>query len=176
MRPRFAAMSVVACVLVQACATILNPGQSRTVPEQDRSVKVARISLKRVPPGLKIYDGDRQVPIWEEDQDNHDSMARICVLRGGSPGDCASRVYFPVIELDRSVPHTLRLINDAGDEATVTVRAHMHWRWVWYNCVWGVFMPVGWVVDASSGRWTYFGRSLDVQHAFEQSSRQASTR
>jgi len=81
---------------------------------------------------------------------------------------CEHLIYFPMVELDRSVPHTLRLVL-AGREATVTVRASMHWQWIWFNGVWMAGAPIGWAVDAASGSMSYFN-DLDVERAFRQAS------
>ncbi len=175
------------CVMLGGCATMANRGKVRTAPDptSGRSVRVARVELKNVGSGnegllhfllpgeLTVYEGSTQLPIFSEDSANNDNRWRARCRLGASDqatrGACDRAIFYPYLELDKRVPHTLRLVRSNGSEATVTVRAGTRILWFWANGIWGPAAPLGWVVDAMSGKWTYFG-SLDVDRAFRQAS------
>jgi hypothetical protein len=154
------------CVLLAGCATMSNPGRVHTVVSPEGlHVKVASLYLKGTNGHLDIYEGNRRLEIREGTGD-HESWVRMCRAANnfGDGGACEDAIFFPMLELDRGVPHTLRMVHN-GQEATVTVEAHMHWGWIWANGVWFAAAPIGWAVDAASGDWSYFSE-LDVARTF----------
>lgn len=63
--------------------------------------------------------------------------------------------------LAHGVDHRLRFV-DGTREATFNVKTHMHLRWIWFNGFLGPAFPLGLVVDAATGKWSYFSGPLDV--------------
>jgi len=168
------------------CATMANRGHTRLqqAPDGDRTIRTARLYLKfhnkvdkkshkaTLPPAIDVYEGGRRLAVID-DSAHRDFWLDMCRLAqaGGDPTfsqvDCDNVIFEPMLELDRAVPHTLRLVWGAR-EATITVHASMPWQWIWLNGVWGVAAPIGWAVDAASGGMSYFS-ALDIDRLFSQS-------
>lgn len=179
MRKILKLLVVGASALLGACATMVNPGKTRMVEPMTGGphVKVGRLKLEHAPRirfrdgaggretwGLDVYDGNTRLQIMDESDDAlRDRMCRVGLTLIDTV--CTHTILYPYVELNRAVPHTLRLVSAAG-AATVTVRARVHFQWIWFNAIWGVAMPIGWAVDAASGSWQYFG-NLDVADTYE---------
>jgi len=170
-------LAVGVCALLTGCATVTNPGKSRSVEADGGShVKMARLQLKHTGPVLAVYNGT--TPLQIRDAANHEEHVSACRLFADNPlGDppgmvtvssnCMNSILSPYVELPKSGTHTLRLVRPDG-EATVSVKTSTHWQWFWLN---GVCLPLVWAcwgVDIASGSWSYYG-SLDVAGAMRSS-------
>jgi hypothetical protein len=154
------------------------------------TVRAAQLELKHMPIGLQVFEAGREVPIREADGAfaarlvaNCYETERIIARAGGVlPSDPVARraieahrivwpdgcehqrvFFYPVVLLDRAVPHTLRLVGD-GREATVTVHTSLHPKWLYWNFWLLAAYPVGLAVDGLSHNWSYFW-PLDVGQA-----------
>ena len=166
-------MVLVGAATLSGCATLVNPGKSRSVEPAGggSNVKVARLRLRNTGPVLAVYNGATPLDIRDEaSHDLHVTLCRTFHEDGTEPpglvtvnADCMSRIVFPYVELPKSGRHMLRLVRPDG-EVTVTVKAGMHWQWIWLNGVCFAAAPLCWGVDAVSGNWSYFG-TLDVANA-----------
>ena len=171
---RWKVVAVGVCALLSGCATLVNPGKSRSVEtgSGDTRVKVARLRLNHTGPVLDVYNGGTQLQI--RDAANHDDHVTICrkyeLAATDPPGmvtvstSCMNSILWPYVELPKSGTHTLRLVRPDG-EATVAVRTSTHWQWLYLNVVCLTFMPACWGVDIVAGSWSYYG-SVDVANAF----------
>ena len=125
------------CALLSGCATLVNPGKSRSVEPAGggSNVKVARLRLRNTGPELAVYNGANRLEVQDEaSHDLHVTVCRTFQENGTEPPgmvtvsrDCMSRILFPYVELPKSGRHMLRLVRPDG-EATVTVKAGMHWQ------------------------------------------------
>jgi hypothetical protein len=162
--------TIVLAMLASGCATMSNPGGVRSaVTPEGAHVRVARVYLKNTNGHIDIFEGNRRLAIQEGTGDRN-GWLRLCreTNNFGDGGSCDDLIFFPMIELDRNGPHTLRIVHK-GQEVSTTVEAHTHWAWIWANGVWFAAAPVGWAVDAASGAMQYYG-SLDVGRLLREAS------
>ena len=172
--------ALAACALLAGCATMVNPGKSRTVSPAESgtgtSARTARLRFRNWAGLQAVYENGRQLTF--QDEADHDAHVLFCETWDGTTmpagrgmvwvtvdRSCMNAILFPYIELDKSVPHTLEIVTDRG-RATVNVKAGMHIQWFWFNGVWGPAAPIGWAVDIARGSWNYFG-SVDVAQAMQ---------
>ncbi|MFI5279025.1 MAG: hypothetical protein ACHQU1_00910 [Gemmatimonadales bacterium] len=150
------------------------------------TIRAAQLELRHLPPGTEIYEAGRELEIEEADTALHARLIGICretetaianlqrsgvntpelreavaVQQRSWPNGCSQRVlFFPVLVLDRAVPHTLRIVNGSR-ETTVTVKTSLHPKWLYWNFWLLAAYPVGLAVDGLSHNWNYFW-PLDV--------------
>lgn len=170
MRSRLAPFTVVACVLLQACATMLNPGHVARGPDPvtGDTVRTSRVFLRNWTPETRIYENDRQLPVYgaeigqSADAATCEGYARAGMrsVDTGRPLSGGCRLVMPMLVLGNNRPYTLRIVQGSR-QGTVTANASTRWYWFIYNGIWGVFYPAGLAVDASTGRWKYH-HNLDI--------------
>lgn len=170
---------LLANTVLTGCATMFRKGNGlvQTVREEDRNVRLIAMNMRGATPDLRIYTGDRQLPIvavrdniWSTGVRN--GVAQASASAAAQPGAVYTweeqTEYGPGLFLDPGRPHTLRLVR-GGQEATVTVRASVRWKWIWRDALWGPLAFGAWGVDAATGSWKEFPR-LDVERAFREAS------
>ena len=171
-------VAVAACGMLAACATVVNRGRVAPAPGGGTT---ARLRLDHVQGLQAIYADGTQLAIHDEaTQQDHVSFCRTFNESAGSYArgwvtvdrDCMTWIIAPYVELQRGVPHQVRVVTARG-EATETVQSRMHIQWFWLNGVLLAAAPVGWVVDLASGRMNYFG-GFDVADAVDRANTVAS--
>ena len=70
----------------------------------------------------------------------------------------ADDAYDFQVLIPQDVPVTLR-IQDGARVGTARVQARFHARWIWFNGFLGPAVPIGWLVDARTKKWTYIQRN-----------------
>lgn len=166
-------VAIAGSVALAGCATMVNPYKIHTVtPANGRRTTVTRLELNHTGSQLAVYDGAERLDIHDAADEHFHSVVCYRFDPDHPPprgmiwvdSNCMHAILEPYIELDKSMPHTLRLVRPSG-EASVTVAAGTHWQWFWFNGIWGPAAPIGWAVDLAKGSWRYY-TSLDVDHAF----------
>lgn len=145
---RQAVLPVLALTL-SACATMLNPGRVKTLPDPPPgwSGKVMTISLYRMPRTAELYVNGQKVDLSK--------------LRVG-PESYFGEGYDANILVPQDGPVTLRVVNGARS-GTAQFESKFHARWIWFNGFLGPAFPIGLIVDAKTDKWRYMRADvLDV--------------
>jgi len=166
-----------ACAVLTACATITNQGNRhlKVEPENPRSPSVLGepIVVTNLTGDTRIYEGGQQLVVHLEAGTDSATFFRELAecergqaeLQRANPNEHFANpcgLVLASVWLDTHTPHMLRIVQ--GDrQGTVLIRSRTHWwPWVWANFLLGPAAPVGLLVDALTGKWTYYGGSIDV--------------
>jgi hypothetical protein len=172
------------CAVLSGCATITNQGNRQMKLEPDRrvgqtvvkghTVRAEPILVTHLTDDTQIYDGAERLVVHLDlygDSATYSDRLQPCdqvrafvgksdlqIVRWGEL--CGLAV--PSVWLDTHTLHVLRVVQ-GGREGTVTIQSRTHWwPWVWVDFLLGPAAPVGLLVDALTGKWTYYGGKIDV--------------
>lgn len=122
------------------CATLFNPGGVTTLasPPSGWSGRVMEIGIWRMPRSAELYVNGVRVNL---------AGVRQAPSRLGDGYEM--RVMIP-----QDVPVELRIV-DGARTATTRVQAKLVKRWIYFNLLLGPAIPVGFIVDSRTKKWTY---------------------
>lgn len=128
------------------CATMMNPGGVQTLPNPPAgwSGRVMKFSVYEMPRNARLWVNDSPIDLSK-------------VERGRSY--FADNAYDFSVLIPQDQPVTLR-IQDGDRVGVARVQATFHARWIWFNGFLGPAVPIGWIVDARTKKWTYVQRNV----------------
>jgi hypothetical protein len=166
------------CAVLSGCATITNQGnrQIKLEPNNGHSATVLAepILVTHFTDDARIYEGNQQLVIHLDMRTDSATFFRElqecergqAELQRANPNEHFANpcgLVLASIWLDTHTPHMLRIVQ-GGRQGTVIIRSRTHWwPWVWVDFLLGPAAPVGLLVDALTGKWTYYGGSIDVE-------------
>lgn len=123
------------------CATMMNPGGVQTVADAPAgwSGRVMEFTIYQMPRAARLWVNEAPIDLSK-------------VRRGTSV--FADDAYDFKVLVPQDQPVTIR-IQDGARVGVLRVQARFHARWIWFNGFLGPAVPIGWIVDARTKKWTY---------------------